>query len=83
MGRAAIFLRKLMQHTMVAVSRALPAIHESRVVPIARRTVEQRCAQHVRGQAQRSSKFSEIERASQRDHPCEWINVGAHQTQGR
>jgi hypothetical protein len=47
MDRTAMFLRKLMQHTMVAVSRALPAIPERRVVPIARRPAEQRCAQHV------------------------------------
>lgn len=80
MDHAAISLRKLMQHTMVAVSRALPAIPESRVVPFARQVVEQRCAQHVLGQAQQSSKFFEIERASQRDHPRERINVGADQT---
>lgn len=41
MGRTTILLRKLMPHTMVAVSRALPAIPESRVLPVARCLVEQ------------------------------------------
>lgn len=74
-SRGAIFPRTLMPHTLVAVSRALPAIPESRVGPLAR----QNCRAHVVGQAQQSSKFGEIECVSQREQSCERIDVGANQ----
>jgi hypothetical protein len=45
MRRTVTLFLKLMQHTVVVVSRALPAIPESRVIPFMHSRIDQRCIQ--------------------------------------
>jgi hypothetical protein len=49
MRRTLIFILKLMQHTVVAVRRALPAIPENRVIPFMHRPIDQRRIQYLSG----------------------------------
>ncbi|CAD6562533.1 hypothetical protein LMG28727_07773 [Paraburkholderia kirstenboschensis] len=49
MRRTVIFFLELMQHTVVAVRRALPAIPEDRVIPLMHSRIDQRCIQYLSG----------------------------------
>ncbi|MDH6147228.1 hypothetical protein OKW46_001150 [Paraburkholderia sp. WSM4179] len=49
MRRTVIFFLKLMQHTVVAVGRALPAIPEDRAIPFMHSRIDHRCIQYLSG----------------------------------
>lgn len=61
MRRTKVFIVELIQHTVVAMSRALSSISESEVVATKDRRVEQRCVQHVLGLAQQTAKAHEVD----------------------
>jgi len=79
MRGTAIFILPLIQHAVVTVRCALSAIPESLVIPIMRRGTQQRCAQHIRGQAQHAAQPRQVDDVQHRRHAFMRINFGTNQ----
>jgi hypothetical protein len=79
MRRTTVFIVELIQHTIVAMCRALSAIPESGVVAARDRRVEQRCVQHVLGQAQQTTKAHEVDDLAHWSHAYRRVNIGVYQ----
>ncbi|KVU90246.1 hypothetical protein BGV68_04595 [Burkholderia ubonensis] len=79
MRGTAVFLLKLMQHTVVAVGCALSAISEICVIPTVPLGVKQRYEQHVPGQTYQAAQALEVDRPAHRHHAFRRISRGAHQ----
>jgi hypothetical protein len=77
MRRTTFFIVELIQRTAVAVSRALSAIPESGVVATKDRRVEQRCVQHVLGQAQQTAKAHEVDDFAHVSYAHRRVNIGS------
>jgi hypothetical protein len=79
MRGTAIFILTLIQHAVVSVSCALSAIPESFVIPIMRRGTQQRCAQHIRRQAQHVAQPRQVNDVPHRRHAFTRIRFGTNQ----